>query len=48
MASYTIDDNWEVTVNASNLTNKQYTYCEFAICRYGDERQVVSTVSYRW
>lgn len=48
MASYALDDNWEVTVNASNLTNKKYTYCEFAICRYGDERQVVSSVSYRW
>ncbi|MGE8361326.1 TonB-dependent receptor domain-containing protein [Pseudomonas sp.] len=48
MASYSIDDSWEVTVNATNLANKEYTYCEFAICRYGDERQVVSSVSYRW
>lgn len=48
MASYSIGDNWEVTVNANNLANKKYTYCEFAICRYGDERQVVSAVSYRW
>lgn len=48
MASYSIGESWEVTVNANNLANKKYTYCEFAICRYGDERQVVSAVSYRW
>ncbi|MGF0237904.1 TonB-dependent siderophore receptor [Rhodococcus sp. IEGM1300] len=47
-ASYEIGDNWEVALNANNLTNKRYTYCEFAICRYGDERQLVSTVSYNW
>ncbi|ROL66300.1 TonB-dependent receptor [Pseudomonas chlororaphis] len=47
-ASYEIDANWEVAVNANNLTNKRYTYCEFAICRYGDERQLVSSVTYRW
>ncbi|MGE8498935.1 MAG: TonB-dependent siderophore receptor [Pseudomonas sp.] len=48
MASYSIGESWEVTVNATNLANKKYTYCEYAICRYGDERQVVSAVSYRW
>lgn len=47
-ASYEIDSNWEVSVNANNVTNKRYTYCEFAICRYGDERQLVSAVTYRW
>lgn len=47
-ASYEIDPHWEVALNANNLTNKRYTYCEFAICRYGDERQLVSTLSYRW
>ena len=47
-ASYEIDSNWEVSVNANNVTNKRYTYCEFTICRYGDERQLVSAVTYRW
>ncbi len=47
-ASYEIDPNWEVALNANNVTNKRYTYCEFAICRYGDERQLVSSVTYRW
>ncbi|OPA87388.1 TonB-dependent receptor [Pseudomonas fluorescens] len=47
-ASYEIDEHWEVAVNANNVTNKRYTYCEFAICRYGDERQLVSSLTYRW
>ncbi|MFK3970426.1 TonB-dependent siderophore receptor [Pseudomonas sp. NPDC087358] len=48
MASYRIDDHWNVSVNANNVTNKRYTYCEFAICRYGDERQLVSSLTYSW
>ncbi|ONH49668.1 iron complex outermembrane recepter protein [Pseudomonas cedrina] len=47
-ASYEIDPHWEVALNANNVTNKRYTYCEFAICRYGDERQLVSSLTYRW
>lgn len=48
MASYEIDKNWSVALNANNVTNKRYTYCEFAICRYGDERELVSSVSFKW
>ncbi|WP_296276898.1 TonB-dependent siderophore receptor [Pseudomonas sp. UBA7530] len=48
MARYQIDDHWAVTVNASNLTDKRYAQCGASTCHYGDERQVVSTVSYRW
>lgn len=48
MARYQIDDNWSVTLNANNLTNKQYTYCEFAICRYGDERTLLTSVNFNW
>ncbi|TFW45122.1 TonB-dependent siderophore receptor [Pseudomonas fluorescens] len=47
-ASYELDEHWEVAVNANNVTNKRYTYCEFAICRYGDERQLISSLTYRW
>ncbi|MFL1387403.1 TonB-dependent siderophore receptor [Pseudomonas tritici] len=47
-ASYEIDPHWEVALNANNVSNKRYTYCEFAICRYGDERQLVSSLTYRW
>ncbi|MBX8498586.1 TonB-dependent siderophore receptor [Pseudomonas lijiangensis] len=48
MASYQIDKNWDIAINANNVTNKKYTYCEFAICRYGDERELVTSVNFRW
>ncbi|WP_434647750.1 TonB-dependent siderophore receptor [Pseudomonas sp. D1-2] len=48
MASYQIDKNWDIALNANNVTNKKYTYCEFAICRYGDERELVTSVNFRW
>lgn len=48
MVSYQLDPNWDVSLNANNLTNKQYTYCEFATCTYGDERQLVGSVNFRW
>ncbi|AIR89688.1 TonB-dependent siderophore receptor [Pseudomonas cremoricolorata] len=47
-ASYQIDPHWDVAINANNVTNQQYTYCEYAICRYGDEREVVTSVNFRW
>ncbi|OEC33772.1 TonB-dependent receptor [Pseudomonas sp. 21C1] len=48
MARYQIDQNWSVTLNANNLTNKEYTYCEFASCRYGDERNMLTSVNFTW
>lgn len=48
MASYQIDKNWDVSLNANNVTNKKYVYCEAAICRYGDERELVTSVNFRW
>ena len=48
MLSYRINRHWQLTGNVSNLANKQFTYCEFAICRYGDERQATATLSYQW
>lgn len=48
MASYQIDKNWDISLNANNVMNKKYTYCEFAVCRYGDERELVTSVSFRW
>ncbi|WP_342651506.1 TonB-dependent receptor [Pseudomonas sp. REB1044] len=47
-ASYQLNKNWDVVINANNVTNKAYTYCEFAICRYGDEREVITSVNFRW
>ena len=48
MLSYRLSRHWQLTGNVSNLANKQFTYCEFAICRYGDERQATATLSYQW
>jgi len=33
-------------MDASNLVNKHYTYCELAICRYGDERSLLTSVDF--
>lgn len=48
MARYQIDENWSVTLNANNLTDKEYTYCEFSSCRYGDERNMLTSVNFTW
>ncbi|WP_349969450.1 TonB-dependent siderophore receptor [Pseudomonas caspiana] len=45
--SYEVDANWLVSVRAQNLSNERYIYCANS-CRYGDERSVVSSVSYKW
>ncbi|MCD5977296.1 TonB-dependent siderophore receptor [Pseudomonas quasicaspiana] len=45
--SYEVNANWLVSVRAQNLTNERYIYCANS-CRYGDERSVVSSVSYKW
>ncbi|WP_229722429.1 TonB-dependent siderophore receptor [Xylophilus rhododendri] len=48
MLRWRIDPHWSLTANVSNFTNKKFTYCEFAICRYGDARQATATLSYAW
>ncbi|GGC12778.1 ferric siderophore receptor [Oxalicibacterium flavum] len=48
MLGYQIDAHWDFSFNVSNLADKKFTYCEFAICRYGDERQVSANLLYRW
>ncbi len=48
MARYQIDDNWSVTVNANNLTDKRYTQCSFSTCSYGDERTLLTSVNFTW
>lgn len=48
MLSYRLNRNWLLTANLNNLANKKFTYCEFAICRYGDERQATATLGYQW
>ncbi|WP_150572603.1 TonB-dependent siderophore receptor [Pseudomonas fluorescens] len=48
MARYRIDDNWTVTVNANNLTDKRYVQCSFTSCSYGDERTLLTSVNFTW
>jgi iron complex outermembrane receptor protein len=48
LVRYRIDPHWDFSLNVANLANKKITHCEFAICRYGDERQALGTLSYRW
>jgi iron complex outermembrane receptor protein len=48
MARYQIDDQWTVTVNATNLTNKLYTTCDAVDCQYGDERTLVTSLNFNW
>ncbi|MEX5571845.1 TonB-dependent siderophore receptor [Pseudomonas lijiangensis] len=45
--SYNLDDHWQVSAKAQNLTNEKYLYCANS-CRYGDTRSLVGAVSYRW
>ncbi|WP_457809279.1 TonB-dependent siderophore receptor [Kushneria sp. EE4] len=48
MASYDIDRNWTVQVNAKNLTDKEYiSGCEYW-CYYGESRSVIGSLKYRW
>ncbi|WEL79672.1 TonB-dependent receptor [Pseudomonas sp. CBSPAW29] len=48
MARYQIDDHWDVTVNANNLTDKRYAQCSFSTCLYGDERTLLTSVNFNW
>ena len=48
LVRYRIDPHWDLSLNVANLADKKFTHCEFAICRYGDRRRAVGTLSYRW
>ncbi|CRM11038.1 Ferric hydroxamate uptake [Pseudomonas sp. 44 R 15] len=48
MARYRIDEHWDVTVNANNLTDKRYAQCSFSTCLYGDERTLLTSVNFNW
>jgi len=47
LLSYQIDAHWQASLKVQNLTDKRYVHC-LATCRYGDERNAVVTVAYRW
>ncbi len=47
LISYEVDSHWQVQAKAQNLFDKKYLYCN-TTCRYGDERSVMGSVTYRW
>ncbi len=48
MVRYELSKNITLSLNASNLFNKEYVVCEFAKCLYGDGREVMVSSSFRW
>ena len=48
MVRYNINKQWQVQVNANNLTNKKYvSACDYW-CYFGDGRTVTANVKYQW
>lgn len=48
LARYDMNDNWRLSLNATNLFDKEYiATCTYG-CFYGERRKVIGTVSYRW
>lgn len=47
LISYDVDAHWQVQAKAQNLFDKKYLYCN-TTCRYGDERSLLGSVTYRW
>ncbi|NTJ44702.1 TonB-dependent siderophore receptor [Agrobacterium larrymoorei] len=48
LVRYDVNENVSVSVNATNLFGKDYANCEFAICRYGDGREVMASLRVKW
>lgn len=48
MAQYNFDKNWQVQLNARNLTDKKYlSGCDF-YCYYGSPRSITGRLRYQW
>jgi iron complex outermembrane receptor protein len=47
LVSYDVNNHWQVQAKAQNLFDRKYLYCN-TTCRYGDERSVIGSVTYRW
>lgn len=42
-------DRWSLILNARNLSDEQYlAQCSSGTCYYGDSRQLLATLTYRW
>lgn len=48
LVRYEVNENVSLSLNATNLLGKDYAYCEFANCRYGDGREVMASMRVRW
>lgn len=48
LVRYDVNENVSLSLNATNLLGKDFAFCEFAICRYGDGREVMASVRVRW
>jgi iron complex outermembrane receptor protein len=47
LVSYDVDSNWQLQAKAQNLFDRKYLYCN-TTCRYGDERSLIGSVTYKW
>ncbi|WP_131669852.1 TonB-dependent siderophore receptor [Psychrobacter pygoscelis] len=47
MASYEVNDNWLLSLNAKNLLDEEYVTCTYN-CFYGEPRNIVGKVTYKW
>ncbi|MCA0849793.1 TonB-dependent siderophore receptor [Salipiger thiooxidans] len=48
MLRYELSDGLDVSLNVTNLLDKEYAYCEFSSCRYGDAREISVSINHRW
>lgn len=47
LVSYDLDSHWQLQAKAQNLFDRKYLYCN-TTCRYGDERSLIGSVTYKW
>lgn len=45
---YEVKENFDISLNATNLLDKDYASCEFSSCHYGDGREITLTARHRW
>jgi iron complex outermembrane receptor protein len=48
MASYDINSNWRLSLNARNIGDKEYVNCDGSYCLYGAPRKVILAATMRW
>ncbi|WP_216654758.1 TonB-dependent siderophore receptor [Pseudogemmobacter hezensis] len=48
LVRYEVRENFDLSLNATNLFDKDYADCDYTTCRYGDGREVTLTARHRW